>query len=332
MNYGLISKYRKELMGLATLWIVLLHGTAWFSSFLMGEIKASGYCGVDGFLFLSAVGLYFSWQNHSNDIRSFYCRRFIRIMPAYLIIVAIRCVMENTGKRYFVLLSTTLSFWILDDLSMWFIAGIVILYILSPLFLKTLESEKRTVWYTCFFLLAFLSGLIMRETPQNLFFVRIPSFLLGFLFAKRIYEKQPLKSYEYGLFFVLFILGITLLVCSHIGIFDFSILFSWATRWYSALLFEVPLMLYISAGLDFMSTHHMKVLLKLASFIGEVSLETYLWYEVLLRFFRESKLARLPFEYHGVVYSLIILAMAIVLAYAVHLLVKKWIMEKLSGI
>ena len=91
MNYGLISKYRKELMGLATLWIVLLHGTAWFSSFLMGEIKASGYCGVDGFLFLSAVGLYFSWQNHPEDIRSFYCRRFIRIMPAYLIIVAGPC-------------------------------------------------------------------------------------------------------------------------------------------------------------------------------------------------------------------------------------------------
>lgn len=91
-------------------------------------------------------------------------------------------------------------------------------------------------------------------------------------------------------------------------------------------------MFYVSIGLEFLNRHHMQGLPKTASFVGEVSLEIYLWYEVLLRFFRESKLARLPFEYHGVVYSLIILAMTIVLAYAVHLLVKKWIMEKLSGI
>ena len=57
---------------------------------------------------------------------------------------------------------------------------------------------------------------------------------------------------------------------------------------------------------------------RILSFIGSISLEIYLLFEVFLRLFRETPLARLPFEYHGWVYSLIILCITIAAAYAVH--------------
>ena len=57
---------------------------------------------------------------------------------------------------------------------------------------------------------------------------------------------------------------------------------------------------------------------RILSLIGSISLEIYLLFEVFLRLFRETPLARLPFEYHGWVYSLIILCMTIAAGYIVH--------------
>ena len=66
---------------------------------------------------------------------------------------------------------------------------------------------------------------------------------------------------------------------------------------------------------------------KAAGFIGNISLEVYLWFEVLLRFFRGTKIEFLPFEYHGVVYSTIIALLTILIAWLTHLLFQK-ILEK----
>ncbi len=323
MEWKLLSKYRAPLMGLATLWIILLHSTAWFSSFPLGYLKATGYCGVDSFLILSSIGLLFSWNKNGKDTKSFLKRRFIRIMPAYVFIALIRCFMEHTGKRYFVLLSSTLSFWILDDLSMWFIAGIVLLYLFSPLFLKTFDSPNWRKWYVLYFILAFLLGVLMKPTPQNVFFTRIPSFLLGFLIGKRIYEKEELKTQEKILLLISFLIGSFLMILCQKGMLDNHGTIEWAVRWYSSLLFNVPLMLGMACLIDRFSKKQILWPENALGFIGRISLEVYLWFEVLLRFFRGTKLEFLPFEYHGVVYSTIIALLTILIAWLTHLLFQK---------
>ena len=323
MELKYLSKYRAPLMGLAALWIMLLHSTAWFSSFLFGCLKATGYCGVDSFLILSAIGLLFSWNKNGKDTRSFLKRRFIRIMPVYIFVALIRCFMEHTGKRYFVLLSTTLSFWILDDLSMWFIAGIVLLYLFSPQFLKTLDHSNWKKWYVLFFAAAFLLGALMKLTPQNVFFTRIPSFLLGFLIGKRIYEGQELTKREKGILLICFILGSLLMILCQKGTLSSCEYLDWAVRWYSSLLFNVPLMLGIAGILNWLSSKDVKLPEHICGFLGKISLEIYLWFEVLLRFFRGTKIEFLPFEYHGVVYSAIIAMLTILVAWLTHLLFQK---------
>ena len=314
-NWTLLSRYRGELMGAATLWIILLHSTIWFSLFPLAYVKMTGYCGVDCFLLLSAVGLYFSWHNSDRNVLNFYRRRLLRIYPSYLIVVILRFFLENTGKRYVVLAAMTLSFWILDDLSAWFIAAIMVLYLLSPLILKIMDSKYRRIGMCLLWAAALLAGWLMRWTPQNLFFVRIPSFLLGFSVAKRVYEKEPVTVRDKAILAAAFLTGtVLMIVCQRNLVQQYETL-DWILRWYSVLLFEVPLLLIISAGAAKTAG---SLFNRILSFIGSISLEIYLLFEVFLRLFRETPLARLPFEYHGWVYSLIILCITIAAAYAVH--------------
>lgn len=56
-----ISQYRSELLGIATLMIILTHSIAVISfPSMINKILAYGSTGVDVFLFLSGIGLYYS--------------------------------------------------------------------------------------------------------------------------------------------------------------------------------------------------------------------------------------------------------------------------------
>ena len=55
-----ISRYRGELMGAAMLFIILFHVQLPRSDMFFG-LRRMGNIGVDLFLFLSGIGLWFSW-------------------------------------------------------------------------------------------------------------------------------------------------------------------------------------------------------------------------------------------------------------------------------
>lgn len=64
-----ISLYRSALMGVATIWIMLLHGYElykYISIPLISTFAKRGNVGVDIFLFLSGFGLWFSLSNDKN--------------------------------------------------------------------------------------------------------------------------------------------------------------------------------------------------------------------------------------------------------------------------
>lgn len=62
-----ISKYRMELMGVSTIFILICHaaGNNVFMPKWLMYMVAQGAIGVDLFLFLSGMGLYYSLLNHS---------------------------------------------------------------------------------------------------------------------------------------------------------------------------------------------------------------------------------------------------------------------------
>ena len=67
-NISIISKYRGELLGVATLMIVIGHSISIvnFPS-IVKKILAYGTVGVNIFLFLSGIGLYYSCLLYTSD-------------------------------------------------------------------------------------------------------------------------------------------------------------------------------------------------------------------------------------------------------------------------
>ena len=85
-HYNLMSRYRTHLMGLAMLWVIFFHSSIIIHNPIIDFVKSIGYGGVDIFLMLSGLGLYYSYRKCSNPV-SFYKRRVFRILPTYIPIV-----------------------------------------------------------------------------------------------------------------------------------------------------------------------------------------------------------------------------------------------------
>ena len=86
MSWKSLSKFRTELMGLACLW-VMLHHTAFDWPLVLEPLERFskyGNLGVDIFLLLSGVGLYYAWSGQPK-LSDFYVRRFVRLLVPYLL-------------------------------------------------------------------------------------------------------------------------------------------------------------------------------------------------------------------------------------------------------
>ena len=85
MKLSLISKYRTHIMGAAMMWIMWFHSAYAGKSEVFHFIHNIGFFGVDMFLMVSGLGLYFSMRK-SKSMGEFYKKRAVRILPAYLIV------------------------------------------------------------------------------------------------------------------------------------------------------------------------------------------------------------------------------------------------------
>ena len=82
-----ISHYRGELMGLAMLFVMFFHVWMPKSNALYGLVRC-GNVGVDMFLFLSGIGLWYSWTKDPSPVR-FFKKRYLRVYPAWLVIACL---------------------------------------------------------------------------------------------------------------------------------------------------------------------------------------------------------------------------------------------------
>jgi len=119
-SWGILSKYRNQIYGIAAIWIILFHGLRLGKCALSKNLKfLSGYIehgnlGVEVFLFLSGIGLYFSLKNKS--ITEFYMTRLKRILLPLLLIDGIYWLyLYLIGKIDFIQVVKNLTFY-----SFWF--------------------------------------------------------------------------------------------------------------------------------------------------------------------------------------------------------------------
>ena len=128
-----ILSSRDVFMGIAIVMVVLYHYDTGLS---FQRFFYPGFLGVDIFLFFSGYGLCRSYETHS--LRNFYRRRFVRILPMFLLLSIVKCTLYTANGGNLTLMDwiyslTTLSYWGLGGIFIdWYLCGLVILYIAFP--------------------------------------------------------------------------------------------------------------------------------------------------------------------------------------------------------
>lgn len=305
MNYSIISKYRTHIMGIATLWIAVLHATMWFPVEPINWIfKSLGQNGVDIFFFLSSFGLYYAYQKDKNP-KSFLYKRFIRILPTYIPVVLFCWYYEHysMGKGFLVL--SSLYFWVTGERTKWYISAILVLYLFTPFYLK--RFEKNEVKMTIIsIILSFVLGACFFNGPFTVFFARIPMFLLGFLVGYWSYNKKEISKKEYFLQVASFILGFAIFAFSY-ATFDEYFLWDYGLYFYPMLLIVIPFCLLFAQLFDFLNRHSIPLINDMFYKVGVVSLQFYLLHEVLLRVIPHIIVVTDYYSAYGIVFNVLVI-------------------------
>lgn len=190
-NSNIFSRYRAELMGIATLMIIVCHLPAQgvVMPSVMARIIRSGVIGCDIFLFLSGMGMWFSMasvRSGKMGLGRWYLKRYIRILVPYLIIVIPVCLSNGNSITEVLIRATGFDFFVYR-LALWFVSCILLLYILTPLIDRLLASAYKLVWLLLLIVLCITFAYIDLGNGmiQNWQFVvcRFPSYFIGYLLA-----------------------------------------------------------------------------------------------------------------------------------------------------
>lgn len=229
-NLFTISEARNVIFGLATLWIGLFHSNYLTlelytkNQFLIDVFKnfrGSGNIGVDMFLFLSGVGLFFSFSKDSR-VGSFWKKRLMRVVPsAFLIAVVYFSLRYVHGREsgllaYFSRISFT-YFFIKGERVFWFISLILALYIVFPIFYKIIDKFRLWGMLGTVAVIVALTFLCRAVAPGHyaiweVALCRVPSFVIGIWAGKFVKEKKEININWLWGFLALFLVFMTLVL------------------------------------------------------------------------------------------------------------------------
>lgn len=297
-----ISEYRSEIYGISIFWIMLFHlneshyYTPWEDNtvfhYILNVIKI-GNMGVDIFLFLSGICLYFSFVRNP-DVLNFIKKRLSRIMyPLFLTsgilwlwyLITRQISFWGFTNRIFLV-----QYWISDDSQVWFASLIIILYLLYPYiyyFLFEKENNKSILMRTIALIACslILTIGIYLEAPvhfENLSkaLPRLAVFITGCYTGKYVYEKKHISVIVPVMSWLLF--AMALIVTWKMGLRD-TLAFRYV-YWIGG----VALALLLSAVLCYMPEWFNRIWRSL----GVVSLELYFTHIILRRVLRETPLSK----------------------------------------
>lgn len=135
-SWNLVSKHRAKLMFLSILWVMVFHFTPPHLTFF-NIFQSIGCGGVDMFMFLSGFGLCYSYYNRDSiPLLSFYKRRFIKIIPLYLVCIIIFGVIRGVSLSDILWQLSCIGFWLGKPSYDWYVPSILLLYVAFPFFVK----------------------------------------------------------------------------------------------------------------------------------------------------------------------------------------------------
>lgn len=204
-------------MGAAMLFIILFHvgldrGDPFFG------LRRCGNVGVDMFLFLSGVGLWFSWTK-SPSLKRFFSRRYARIYPAWLIMASLYYIPDyiygrGHSKNLIDLLGDILvnwDFWLHDELTFWYIPAIMMLYTFAPFYMMLIRKYPEYRWLPL--VMVIWCVMVQWVLPINravghieIFWSRVPVFFIGINMGKYVMEKRTISGSAIWLLMAIFLM------------------------------------------------------------------------------------------------------------------------------
>mgnify|MGYP002516921851 CR=1 FL=1 len=146
-------------------------------------MKNFGDFGVNIFFLISGYSMCYAW-NKSRSMKVFYRKRFTRILLTYLPIAIVWCsisvLLHECGVLEAICKILTIQFWIDGNLLHWFVSGILLLYLITPVWLKGYEKNRRislvvTICICCIGVaLSFMNCLDI-----SIFVYRLPAYFMG---------------------------------------------------------------------------------------------------------------------------------------------------------
>ena len=280
-NLSLLSKYRTELMGISALLILICHSVAYISMpNFMKYTLSLGNIGVDLFLFISGMGLWYSLEKFNSNNREsvwggilyWYKDRYKKLFVPYLLTIFVSVILQYcfgtihfNGLIDFILYISTLRFYTSHS-APWFIAAIIPLYLFAPLFFYLL---KRNVWLFASVLIILFYAIhlcplslfpkSLGDIWSNIQFVSIRAicFVLGMSMGQFVKFSKTIPIW---LLIVVLVLGIVIIYFTKHLVYGYFFL-------------TLPLLCMLS----FLMESSCDIMRKVMSFMGKISLESYIF-------------------------------------------------------
>jgi len=274
-------------MGIAMLSVMWGHSQLTTGIFIIDMIKRCGYGGVDMFLLLSGMGLFFSLNKNQNT-KEFYKKRVLRILPYYFPIVLLFSLFLvwklNMQPDIIFYNLTTLSFWLnytgvyyLHGFD-WYIPSLLFLYAVTPPYF-ILFKKKPEVCTILFSLLGIFISLLISDTrfcyllPLT---TRFPIYFIGIFCGHAIINKYKINKKWSVMFTVIMVIGFALLFISFQSFSSYIVTYGVVN--YPFILITFPILLILSSIMNLFSRYKYPFL----SFVGKYSLVIYLLHERVL--------------------------------------------------
>ena len=231
MNYELISRRRSELMGFAIIIVMLFHVNTPRADAFFG-LRRMGNLGVDIFLFLSGIGLWFSWAKQQ-DWKRFYINRALRIYPAWLLVAGyfyishfhyghpryalpfggtgdagVDSVIDLVGEVLF-----NWDFWLHDELTFWYVPATMMLYIFAPMYMELVRRWPVYRWLVVLplmwpIMVQYITPIHQAVGHIEIFWSRVPIFFLGINIAESIRQKKTIDRAAWPMVVGLFVVSL----------------------------------------------------------------------------------------------------------------------------
>lgn len=237
-----ISRFRSQHMGVAMIVVILFHVYLSRHDPFFG-LHRIGNIGVDMFLFLSGIGLWYSWTKQEAESKpflgswaKFYWRRLTRVYPAWFVVACLYYIpldLFRTIPAKIILSPSSFTgdinpagitealgdilinwdFWLHDEGTFWYIPATMMLYIFAPPYMSLIRRQPVYRWLVvpmimwCI-IVQYVTPIHHAVSHIEIFWSRVPIFFLGLNIAEQVRQKQTVSGQAIWIILLMFVMSL----------------------------------------------------------------------------------------------------------------------------